>query len=46
MYIISLPGYRFKISLIKFANSIYFTWNIYVLNGHIAFVTYYNKSRL
>jgi hypothetical protein len=46
IYINSLLNYRSKISLIKFANSIYLAQNIYVLNRRIAFVTYYNKSRL
>jgi hypothetical protein len=46
MYINSLSSYRFKIGLIKFVNSIYLAWNIYMLNKRIAFVIYYNKSRL
>ncbi len=45
MHIISLPGRGSKIGSIKFANSIYSARNIYVLNGHMAFVTCYNKSR-
>jgi hypothetical protein len=45
MHIISLPSRGSKIGSIKFANSIYSARNIYVLNGRIAFVTYYDKSR-
>jgi hypothetical protein len=45
MHIISLPGRGSEIDSIKFINSIYSTRNIYVLNGRMAFMTYYDKSR-
>jgi hypothetical protein len=45
IYISSLLGRGSELGSIKFANSIYSAWNIYVLNGRIIFVTYYNKSR-
>jgi hypothetical protein len=45
MHIISFPGCGSEIGSIKFANSIYSARNIYVLNGRMAFVTYYDKSR-
>jgi superfamily II DNA helicase RecQ len=45
MHIMSLPGRGSEIGSIKFANSIYSARNIYVLNGRMAFVTCYDKSR-
>jgi hypothetical protein len=45
IYIISLPGRGSEIGSIKFANSIYSARNIYILNGRIAFVICYDKSR-
>ena len=45
MYISSLPGRGSELGSIKFTNSIYSARNIYVLNGRMAFVTCYDKSR-
>ena len=45
MHTNSLPGRGSEIGSIKFANSVYSARNIYVLNGRLAFVTCYDKSR-
>jgi hypothetical protein len=45
MHIMNLPGRGSEIGSIKFANSIYSARNMYVLNGRMAFVTCYDKSR-